>query len=257
MRESWYGADMEDRTKDDFGKAMDMIAVWLAAIKDYPGFHEWKIRQLSATMSSGDPWTAVPEKQPTIFMFPPHIDKQHDAVMAFLNLATTWQALTDTQFYFRRYPFQNMPISMDTHLRYNCEMYFSRIYEFSERLKKCLNAFSEVLPKKVDAGAIVKQFAREFRDEIKERNSIHHDESFEELTIRRIMLEGLLASNEAHGLGGRGWKVEQRRSYRKASKEWADRAVKRSARARDYLNAVSRFVTEECTFLTDPVMPIQ
>ena len=215
---------MQDKTKDDFGKALDKIGLWTKTISDYPGFSEWKVRSIGAAMSYGDP--AAPKKHSVDFVFPADLEKQHDAVMAFLDLATTWQALADTQFYFRRYPFHDMPISMETHLRYTCETYFSRVYEFSERLKKCLNALNEVLPTKTDAGAVIKQFGKEFRDEIRERNLIHHHTSFDELTIRRIYLEGILVSGKGIEAGSR--KAEQRRIYRKISKEWSHRAAKRS-----------------------------
>ena len=244
---------MVDKINDDFDQAQRVIGVWLMTLKDYPGFDQWKVKAISIAMRSGDPWYSAPEDHPTTFVFPPHIQKQHNAIMAYLGLRVTWQALADTQFYFRRYPFQNMPISMDTHFRYCCETYFSRIYEFSERLKKCLNALNEVISNNVDAGEIIKRFGQEFRDEIKERNSINHHESFDDLILQRMILEGVMALDEDHRMSDRGWKAERRRTYRKASKEWATRAIRCSARARDYLNAVSLVVTKQCTFLTDQI----
>jgi hypothetical protein len=241
---------MIEQKQDGFDQARKNITTWIAFLRDLPGFHEWKKRTISVTMCIGDPWFDRMDKPPEEFAFPPLVAKQHEAIMAFLSLYTTWQALADTEFYFRRYPFDGLPVSMDTHLRYTCETYFSRIYEFKERLKKALNAINEVIPRKVDAGSLIRQFNNDFDQEIRERNQIHHHDRFDDIVIDRIGLEGMMAQVAD---GDRGWKSEQRITYRKATKEWADRARRRSSRVREYLSAVGEIVTRECKFLTDPI----
>ncbi len=247
--------EIDSSNRSAFDEAFEAILKWIDALKDYPGFKEWKTKQLAATLNYGDPMFMHVDNTVEMFEFPPHILKQHDAVTAFFALHTSWQAIADTEFYFRRYPFRNLPISMDTHLRYTCESYFSRIYEFSERMKRCLNALNEVISGKIDVGRIIKAFAAEFKQELKERNLIHHQNNFKEIMIEKIMLTGLMAIGDKKW-GDRGWKAEQRSTYRLASQEWAARVRKRSSRARVYLNAISVVVIEQCNFLSEPIVPI-
>lgn len=76
--------------------------------------------------------------------------------------------MADCEYYYRRFPFYNLPVSKDAHIRYMCEMFFNRIYEFSERMKRCLNAANVVIaPKKLNVGSVVKSFARDFKTELK------------------------------------------------------------------------------------------
>lgn len=239
-------------SKDSFDLASEKTAIWIATLQDFPGFARWKAQSVAATMSHDDErWNDVASPA-NHFVFPPHIEKQHDAIVSFYGLHSTWQAMADTEFYFRRYPFSDLPVSMDTHLRYTCEAYFSRVYEFSERLKKCLPALNKVAARQINVGALVKEFGRDFRDEIKARNLVHHHYRFDDVVLDRIMIEGMMAMTPGAG-GDRGWKSEQRRTYRKASLEWASRARKRSARVRVYLNAVADFVIQDCLFLADPL----
>jgi hypothetical protein len=54
---------------------------------------------------------------------------------AYLALASLQHSLTQTEYYFRRFPFSNLPVSRSDHLRNICEMYFDRIEQFRQRLK--------------------------------------------------------------------------------------------------------------------------
>lgn len=234
--------------KSGFDKAFEALTVWSRALADYPGFTEWKRESIAIVMSHGDP---LPDQSESDFSFPEQMAAQHEAITAFLHLHTTWQAIADTEFYFRRYPFRGLPVGMDTHLRYICEMYFSRIYEFSERLKKSLNAINDVVATGINVGGLVKHFTKEFREEIKARNQIHHHSRFEERTIDRIALEGLMAEADPPNRD-RGWRTEQRLTYRKASQAWANRAKRRSEVVKQYVDAVGELMVRECTFLTEP-----
>jgi hypothetical protein len=235
-----------------FDEAFEAIGKWITELTNFPGFKEWKSKQLGATLRYGEALVNDFDEHSKIFEFPPHIVKQHDAIAAFFALYTSWQAIADTEFYFRRYPFHDLPLSMDTHLRYTCESYFSRIYEFSERMKKCLNALNEVIFEKIEVGRIIKIFAKDFKIELKERNLIHHHAHFNEIMIDKISLMGLMAIRDKRGKST-GWKAEHRRAYRLASQEWAARVKKRSVRVNIYLNAVTVIVIQRCEFLSKPI----
>jgi hypothetical protein len=77
------------------------------------------------------------------------------------------------------------------HLSNVCELYFSRIYQFKERLKHLVDAVDVLVPKHgIQFGPFIKQFAKEFDREIRERNQIHHFQRFADLDIERVYLTG-------------------------------------------------------------------
>jgi hypothetical protein len=236
-------------------KIMGEMRPWMEKVRNFPGFSEWKRRSIGATLNYGDPFfdKLYEDEERRDFVFPPDMEKQHNAVMAYLSLETTQRALADTQYYFRRYPFSNLPISHDQHLRYTCEMYFSRIYEFSERLKRCLNVLNEVIAQRVDVGVLIKLYAKDFRAELKERNFIHHHSHFDDIAIDKIGLLNLIASEDKEKGVDRGWRSEQEAAYRAACKEWSERARRRSDRVGAYLEAVAQIMLDRCHFLKEPI----
>jgi hypothetical protein len=241
--------------KDPYSQIADAMIPWIDGIRAYPGFMEWKRRSIRHIMDYGEAVGFEEETPPDAgFYFPPHLEKQHDAMTAFLNLGASYHAMAATQFYFRRYPFKDFPVSREDHLRYTCEAFFSRVYEFSERLKRSLNALNVVIPGELNVGAIVKDFAKEFRHELKARNQIHHHERFDEMQISKVgLLETMARGDKIEGRS-RGWDVETRIAYRAASGEWAERAKRRSDRAKLYLNAVSQAFLDHAHWLKEPVV---
>lgn len=240
---------MAEISKDGFEQALDATTPWINSLLDFPGFREWKNRSLLATMSYGEPWFKGTSGD---FVFPSHIVRQHAVITAYYAMHSTWRALADTEFYFRRFPFNGMPIDMDTHLRYTCENYFARFYEFKERMKACLNAINSVIaPVRLDVGAVMKQYEKIFRTELKQRNLIHHHYRFDEITLDRIGFEGLMAYAKHPA---EEWRSLQRTTYRRVSREWAQRAKRRSSDVRSFLSVVGNALVEHCEFLSKPVV---
>lgn len=186
------------------------------------------------------------------FIFPTPFEQQHNAVLSFFSLSASHQALKATEYYFRRYPFQQLPVTREEHLRYICEMYFSRVYEFSERMKRCLNNLNATIDRTIDVGAMIKLFASDFSKELKARNRIHHHEQFEEMWIAKIGLLEMMARAHDGDETKNGWAKETRYAYRQASAEWAERAKKRGLRAGLYLDAIAEAFIDHATYLQRP-----
>lgn len=226
---------------------MSSIGVWVGKIQHYPGWREWNRNKMSFTLyDAADEENREAENE---FKFSEQIEIEHAVVMSFLSLSASAQALADTEYYFRRYPFQNLPISKDTHIRYICEMYFSRFYELKERFKRCLNAVKSAMPNSdIQIGLFLKQFNKEFDRELKQRNEIHHKDRFEDRIIDRLSMTNLMGE---HPKLGRGWKSEHDATYRKASNEWANRVKRRSIDANQFVETVAEFIVTNCRFLSD------
>lgn len=232
-------------------ETVEAIVAWTSKIDDYPGFREWKSKSVSLVLD--DFRSPQDEKHPTEFAFAPHVERQHAAMMAFLALQTTWNAMRDCEFYLRKHP--GKPIEKDAHLRYTIEMYLSRIYEFSERMKKCLNAINATLDgPKLDAGKVIKEYAKAFRQELAARNAVHHNSHFSDLMLDRISVTGLVSHHPEHG---RGWATEQRIAYRKTQSDWVARFRRRTDVAKQFLHAIEVAMLAECRWLKQPINPTQ
>lgn len=229
---------------------LDAMVPWMDGIRAYPGFSDWKRKAIARIIDYGER-TSIEEKKPSEkeFKFPPDIERQHAAMMSYLSLSVTHNAMAATEFYFRRYPFQSLPVTREEHLRYTCETFFSRIYEFSERMKRCLNNLNEVIDGQVNVGGIIKEFATDFKQELIARNQIHHHERFDEIQLNKVGWLENVANSDKRQDKDRGWMTETRIAYRRASLEWAARAKRRSERAGIYLDAVAKAYLDYATFL--------
>jgi hypothetical protein len=240
---------MSDRDVGLARETVDALSGWIEHISAYPGFREWKRRSISLVLH--DLRLPSDSEHPAEFVFASHVERQHSAVMSFLALQTTWLALADCEFYLRNYP--GLPVTKEAHLRYCIEMFFSRIYEFSEKMKKCLNAMNLTLDEgKLDVGKIVKEYAKEFRQELAARNSVHHNFHFSDLMLDRVAITGLVADHKDHG---RGWASEQRVAYRKTQRDWVNRIRRRTKRVKVFLGAVEVAMVNECNWLNEPIDP--
>lgn len=225
---------------------MDAIGIWTQALDGYPGFREWQRKKVGAALSLVEGVPLYNDKSPQEFQFTDEIGRQHEAIVSYLSLFSSFYALQQCEFYFRRYPFTGFPVSKADHLRNICEMYFNRFYEFRERLKRCLNAVDRTAECRINTGGILKQFSKEFSLELKARNHIHHHDRFDDATIEGIGL--------AHIMGrlddvGPSWRNEARRSYRRFSAEWAARVKRRSERVEAYVQAVAEAMLTMCPYL--------
>lgn len=222
------------------------IAAWLPCLDELPGWREFKRKSMASTMFHDDIIPAEPVGSD--YKFPPDIELQHSAIMSYYALMACARALGDVEYYFRRFPFHGLPVTHHDHLRYICEMYFSRFYEFESRLKVCLNAIDAATTgERLAIGRVIKEFKKEFDQELRARNSIHHHMQFEDMAIDRLMLTGNLTDDPVRG---EMWTRQHKEYYRKATKEWAARASRMGARLDTYVEGVAEVMLHACMFLT-------
>ncbi len=225
---------------------MRAIAIWMRKLNDYPGWKEWQHGKIHHVLNFDDPFLIDKQEIESEFKFSDEIEKQHTVVMQYLGLHSTITALKECEFYFRRYPFRGLPISRSNHITNVCEMYFTRFYEFKERVKNYLNALNDAMPEKsIDIGAFVKLFQKVFDQELRERNKIHHHQRFDDIVVNRISLgELFLIENEY-----KGWEKEHLRDYRQYTKEWVERVRRRGAKMDQFLEAIADTTLKNCNFL--------
>lgn len=220
------------------------IGAWMRELDAYPGWREWRKGKFADTLHDELIPRTREETRPHEFIFSPEIEQQHALIMQYLGIEQTVSALKACEYYFRRYPFRSLPIGKHEHLTYMCEMFFSRFYELKERIKRYLNTLVKIEPgHRIDIGAFLKRFEKEFDQELRERNRVHHHGRFENLAIGRIFLTRAVAQQHD------GWAVESDRIYREATREWAERVRQRSARVDRYVDAVAQTTLEGCRFL--------
>jgi len=223
------------------------IRVWSRKLDTYPGWREWRKGKFADTLHDDDFPRVRDEVRPREFVFSPEIERQHDLVLQYLGIEQAVSALKASEYYFRRYPFRGLPIGKHEHLTYMCEMFFSRFYELKERIKRYLNTLVKLEPgHRIDIGGFLKRFEKEFDQELRERNRVHHHGRFEDLAIDRIFLTRAIA--ERHD----GWAMESDRIYRESTREWAERVRRRSARVDRYVDAIAQTTLDGCRFLKLP-----
>lgn len=221
------------------------IVGWMHKIQEYPGWQEWKQSQVGYTLNFDDEFMPA-DKFSEEFKFSPEIERERAVATSYLELLSTANALHDVEWYFRRYPFSRAPVSRESHLRYCCEMYFGRFYQFRERLKKLSKAVEGAAPDHgLDFGKFIKAFDKEFDQEIKARHSVHHHEAFDEVAISKIALLELTGFSDDSDLRKRAFQSQ----YRKTAKDWASRARCRSKALDKYVEAVADGLLNACPFL--------
>jgi hypothetical protein len=226
------------------------IGIWIARLESYPGWKEWKRKHLVHTLHFDEMRQPLVDEPKDDFRFSDEVEKQHAVVIKFLALQETIRALKECEFYFRRYPFRGLPVTRHSHITNVCEMYFGRFYEFKERLKNYFDALASAVPEHhLDIGKFIKLFERSFGQELRARNHIHHHNRFEDVAIDRVLLMDSFSTVREDG----GWRQEQSIAYRKFTKDWARRVVKRGEVMDGFLEAIAEATLNNCRFLSvDP-----
>lgn len=221
------------------------IRDWMRKLEEYPGWREWRRLKIGYTLRFDDEFMP-PEKYAKEFRFSPEMEIEHAVVTSYMELLSTAHALRDVEWYFRRYPFSRAPVTRESHLRYCCEMYFARFYQFRERLKVLSKAVKSAVPDHgLDFGKFIKTFDKEFDREIRARNDVHHHEAFDDVAISRIALLELTSPSDGHKLGRRAYQSH----YRKTANEWASRTSGRSKTLDQFVEAVADALLRTCPFL--------
>jgi hypothetical protein len=236
---------MEPKESDIRELAMNAISGWIKRYVEIPGFNEWKNRSITATILNGFESTNC-----SIDTFP-HSEavlSEHAVIPAYLNLVTALQDIAEMEYYFRRYPFNGLPVSKSNHLRHTCEAFFSKLYIFEERMALALNEIDRVItPKKIDVGSVRKAFQKTFKKELRERHNIHHHFRYRDIEVDQISMIDTLSiapSVDAVAMG----RLE-RFAYRRTTRDWVLRVKSRTKAASDFVDAVGRVMLTHCDFL--------
>lgn len=223
----------------------EAIAAWMQKMQEYPGWKDWKRSQLGYTLRFDDEF--LQSELISEFRFSVEMEREHAVITAYIELLSTAQALRDVEWYFRRFPFSRAPVSRGSHLRYCCEMYFGKFYQFRERLKNLSDAVKSATPNHgIDFGKLIKIFDKEFKKEIRERHGVHHHESFDDVGISRVSILELTDTKEDMGIQT----LAYRANYRKTAREWAERTKLRVKVLDKFVEVVAAMLLEVCPFLS-------
>ena len=220
---------------------LNRITLWISEVSRYPGFNDWQKKRFSRILM----WGEVSYDTGTNFEFDAETEKKQDFSLAYMELIRSALSIQSVEYYFRRYPFRDLPVSHDEHLSNICELLFSRIYQFREKLKKTLNLANQIKPNIIDVGPIIKWFDRTFREEISERNQTHHHTRYQDIEIEKISLMHLMAIAKRDN----GWSEEMRHEYRKACSTWTSRVRARSKIIFQVIDVLSKHLDENADFL--------
>ena len=144
----------------------------------------------------------------------------------YLALAQMPSVVSQCEFYFRRFPFRGLAVTRSDHLRNVCEMYFDRVIQFRDRLKRMLTVCrDDGLIETAQVGRSLKAFDRAFAFEHRSRNQTHHAARFDYTGLNRLGLVELIGSSFPDELRR---VLEPRALYRKEAKDWVQRVKSRT-----------------------------
>lgn len=228
-----------------------VIGLWIRELNKVEGWRQWRSATLGLQLHYDDLPLARNDSIPEEFKFPPEIERQHAVVMGFLSLCQTVNALKEIEYYFRRFPFRGLPVSRNDHFINVCEMYFSRFYEFKERMKRYFDALEAVVAvNRPGVGDVIKQYTNEFDSELRARHDVHHRDRFSDLVSHNLYAT-FVASRSDNPVVRTNFERRHRSAYRKAAREWVTRVRQRSARMEAYVAAIAEFTLNVCPFLSD------
>ena len=235
---------MEDTYRNQMREA---IVKWMNSLEDYPGWKEFKRAQLGHTLffeEMDSKEIADSEKE---FEFREGIEKERLLIVRYIGLNQTIDSLRECEYYFRRFPFRGLPVTRSNHITNICEMYFSRCYEYKQRLKEYLNTLNDITPGHIDdVGNFLKRFDKEFKLELQIRNRIHHRERFNDISIDRVFLREKLHDADENEVKNQILKIE----YRRITKQWVQHVRNSGDKMDKFLEVVAKVTLECCTFLS-------
>jgi hypothetical protein len=241
--------DHADTPRVNTALLMEHIGKWIIKITT-DEFREYKRRQLRYVLAEDFEYELGLVKVGENFAFGDPVDKQHQLVMSYLYLSQALSVLSQSEFYFRRYPFSKSPVSREDHARNMCEFYFGQFYIIQNRVKEVLNNFKAIDPgHAVDVGKFLKAFKKEFKQELSMRNGVIHHEPFEDLDLDRLFVTRVILTSP--DLKGKGWDKEHLHYYRKFAARWSKRAKRRSADAQIFLEEIALLLLDHADFLRE------
>lgn len=222
------------------------VSGWLTLLLDYPGFREWKSEVVRRHMT----FTLIPQApvEPLEdFRFDADTLRQHDIVAGYVRLTRAAIDCRSTQHYFRRYPFRGLPIGRDEHLRTCAELYYSRVYQFRERLFRLLTWIERrTSPKGLDVKALREAFDGQMRAELDARHRIHHEEAYSDFELDALGQTDLLADFDD------GWPRMSDADYHRIARQWRKRVEASADRLDLWVGVVAALMLVRCRFLPQP-----
>lgn len=232
MSEKW-GESTEEMFK--------RITRWIDHVREYPGFADFQRERFRKILLSD----IGPYEPGEDFRFDSNTDKKQDFCLSYLQLLRASMAIKSVEYYFRRYPFHSLPVSHDEHLSNICELFFSRIYQYREKMKNTLNHANKVQKGAISVGPAVRAFDRIFDRELRERHQVHHRVRYEDIDIERLGLLDTLSITEKRA----ELKEEIGFQYRKVCRVRVKRVRSRSRVIDEITNQISAHFNANLAFL--------
>lgn len=176
---------------------------------------------------------------------------ENEVVRCYIALASMQHSFGQCEYYFRRYPFNGLPVNHGDHLRNICEMYFDRIEQFRDRLKHLVNALkSHAEDDDSRYGEIIRNYKKFFKWECAQRNRTHHHNRFAYDAIDQLGLIDLLQIGERLRPTEMGKMLPQGSSiYRQEARKWANRVKEQTKALNTVVEFAAGLVLEKCSFL--------
>lgn len=246
---SWI--DMPDRIDGVLAKAardqvFGSVSRWLTGLLDYPGFLEWKKEVVRRQMVFALLPAAALEPFPD-FEFDQATIREHEIVSGYLGLIGAADDCRTTQHYFRRYPFRDLPVGRAEHLRTCCEVYYSRVYQFRERLNRLIVRIARRTgPEKLNVDMLKNAFEAQFRQELDARHRIHHEAAYSDFELDALGSSDLLSNVDD------AFPRMSDVDYRRIAGQWR-RRVEITADGLDFwVGVVAVLLLVRCRFLPEP-----
>jgi hypothetical protein len=232
-----------------FERLFSSIRRWMDDNLSSEEFREFKLKQTGHVIA--DEWErslGVADEYLEPFQFTEEVEKQHDLITSFFDLKQSQLMTSQCEYYFRRFPFSGLPVSRGDHIRNMCEFYFGCFYITRSQLKVVLNKLNICCPDTtINIGKMLDQFDKEFDQELRWRNRVHHKQPFDDIGLERIFVAALLIEGDMPN--PKRWKRQHLAEYRKFAREWSRRAHKRSNDLNVFVEATALAILSAAPFL--------
>jgi hypothetical protein len=188
----------------------------------------------------------------------PEQELESAVVAGFLAVLGMLPAIRECEYYFRRYPFKDFPISRSDYLRNCCEMLFDRVCQLGDRMKFSLRAVKNQNPNAdFDIGKMVKAYEKAFLRVVKLRNQSHHNSRYTDPDVSQLASVELLDIARSLNLNGADdtdnlWPfvLDSKGLYQRSAKKWVARVKAYEQTAEQFVELTAQIILDSCSFLT-------
>lgn len=217
-------AKRDEQDHQNRKELMDRIASDITNILEDQGRKERASVRMGKVLFEGiHSYDDIPEVPETLS---PEEKARYRLIEPYLALAQMPSVVGQCEFYFRRYPFAGLDVSRSDHLRNVCEMYFDRVIQFRDRLKRMLTICrDDGLIETKEVGRWLKTFDRAFDFEHRSRNQTHYAARFDYTGLSRLGLAEILGKTLPEDIGKL---LSPKALDRKEAKDWVERVRSRT-----------------------------